>query len=560
MKPERLILINHLMVLLTTATLLTTRDQTLLTTVTLLTIYNIPLLIENTRTLKHLTAKPKPPRQVKEALELLVELLREFFESVPLREGSTKPEKMAYIARGIAKEGYMNTAVKGAREASPEVTLEKVHYRIGKLTIKKLTDAMNKKLARSALWAKKNNVFPKEPVHVALDLLEIEIHGAKMREKLRDWIFQRKEKHLFRFLVASSVGREGKRLALAILPVKNTKKSQQHKQVREALRRAERLLRVKLVLGDSAFANIKTMSLEEWARRSFAVRIKRTERVKKFLAETFRVDQPLKIVSEAKKILDQQLVSSSEEEAGKLREWAAYAKSILEWCRILGRLGRMEVEGAEDLCRRMRKWLRSCKPKVGRVKIRGENSRREVEVTVAVKPKESYFKKAQAALRKRKTRKEVREEKNVMDKALKRKTRSENIDWWNAFTGVFTNAVEDSGEPLALLSLFTRERNQIETVFRDRGTFQLKSKSPSHKVRFFTFTLSLVLHNIWLIVNATMLEEVEIDDLPSKERKKIEEGEMWCVIIITRVQFKKHLEEASAALKPPKKNGEPPSR
>ena len=559
MKPERLILINYLMVFLTIATLLTIRDSTILATVTLLTIWNIPLLIENTRTLKLLALKPKPPRQVKEALELLVELLREFFESAPLREGSTKPEKMAYIARGIAKEGYMNTAVKEAREASPEVTLEKVHYRIGKLTIKKLTDAMNMKLARAALWAKKNNVFPKEPVHVALDLLEIEIHGAKMREKLRDWIFQRKEKHLFRFLAASSVGREGKRLALAILPVKNTKKPQQHKQVKDALRRAERLLRIKLVLGDSAFANIKTMSLEEWASRSFAVRIKRTERVKKFLANTFRVDQPLKIISEAKNAIDQR--SSSEEEAGKLRELAAYAKSILEWCRILGKLGRMEVEGAEDLCKRMRKWLRSCKPTVGRVKIRGKNSRKEVEVTVAVKPKESYFKKAQAALRKRKTRKEIREEKNVMDKALERKTRSENIDWWNAFTGVFTNAVEDSGEPLVLLSLFTRERNQIETVFRDRGPFQLKSKSPSHKVRFFTFTLSLVLHNLWLIVNAAMLEEVEIDDLPSKERKKIEEeGEMWCVIIITRVQFKKHLEEASAALKPLKKNGEPPSR
>lgn len=559
MKLERLVLINYFTVFLTTVALLTTRDSTIFTTVALLTLWNISLLIENTRTLKLLALKPKPPRQVKEALELLVEQLREFFKSISLREGSTKPEKMACLARGIAKEGYMNTAVSEAKKAAPEVTLEKVHYRIEKLTIKKLTDAMNKKLARAALWAKKNNVFPKGPVHVALDLLEIEIHGAKMRKKLRDWIFQRKEKHLLRFLVASSVGREGKRLALAILPMKNTKKSQQHKQVREVLRRAERIVGVKLVLGDSAFANIKTMSLEEWASRSFAMRIKRTEGVKKFLAETFRVDQPLKIISEAKNVIDQQL-PSSKGEAGKLREWATYAKSILEWCRILGKLGRMEVEGADDLCKRMRKWLRSCKPTVGRVKIRGKNSRKEVEVTVAVKPKESYFKKMQAALRKRKTRKEIREEKNAMDKALERKTRSENIDWWNAFTGVFTNAMGDSGEPLALLSLFTRERNQIETVFRDRGPFQLKSKSPSHKIRFFALTLSLVLHNLWLIVNAAMLEEAEIGDLPSKERKKIEEGETWCVIIITRVQFKKHLEEASATLKPLRENGKPPPR
>lgn len=558
MKPKRLIQINCLMVFFTIVALLTIRDSTILATVTLLTVWNIPILIENTRTLKLLALKPKPPRQVKEAFELLVELLREFFKSAPLREGSTKPEKMACLARGIAKEGYMNTAVKEAKKASPEVTLEKVHYRIGKLTIKKLTDAMNMKLARTALWAKKNNVFPKGPVHVALDLLEVEIHGAKMREKLRDWIFQRKEKHFFRFLVASSVGREGKRLVLAILPVKNTKKPQQYKQVKDALRRAGRLLRVGLVLGDSAFANVKTMSLEEWASHSFAMRIKRTGRVKEFLADTFRVGQPLKIVSEAKNAIDQ--LPSSEEEAGKLREWATYAKSILEWCRILGKLGRMEVEGAEDLCKRMREWLRSCKPTVGRVKIRGKNSRKEVEVTVAVKPKESYFKKAQAALRKRKTRKEIREEKNAMDKALKRKTRSENIDWWNAFTGVFTNAVEDSGEPLVLLSLFTRERNQIETVFRDRGPFQLKSKSPSYKVRFFTLTLSLVLHNLWLIVNATTLEEVEIDDLPSKERKKIEEGEMWCVIIITRVQFTKYLEEEAATLKPLRENDKPPPR
>nr|MDO8082745.1 hypothetical protein [Candidatus Freyarchaeota archaeon] len=228
-----------------------------------------------------------------------------------------------------------------------------------------------------------NNVFPKEPVHTALDLLEIEIHGAKMRKKLRDWIFQRKEKHFFRFLIASSVGREGKRLALAILPMKNTKKPQQHKQVREALRRAERLLRVKLVLGDSAFANVKTMSLEEWASRSFAVRIKRTERVKKFLADTFRVDQPLKIIGEAKNTIDQLPSSSAAEEAGILGGWAKHAKSILEWCRVLGGLRRMEVEGAEDLCKRMRKWLRSCKPTVGRIKIRGKNSRKEVEVTVA---------------------------------------------------------------------------------------------------------------------------------------------------------------------------------
>jgi hypothetical protein len=85
MKPERLVLINYFMVFLTTAALLTTRDSTILTTVTLLTIWNIPLLIENPRTLKLLTLKPKPPRQVKDALELLVELLREFFESAPLR-------------------------------------------------------------------------------------------------------------------------------------------------------------------------------------------------------------------------------------------------------------------------------------------------------------------------------------------------------------------------------------------------------------------------------------------------------------------------------------------
>jgi len=56
-----------------------------------------------------------------------------------------------------------------------------------------------------------------------------------------------------------------------------------------------------------------------------------------------------------------------------------------------------------------------------------------------------------------------------------------------------------------------------------------------------------------------MLEEVEIDDLPSKERKKVEGGEVWCVII-TREQFKEHLEEAFAALKPPKMIGEPPPR
>nr|MDO8082746.1 hypothetical protein [Candidatus Freyarchaeota archaeon] len=139
-----------------TANLLTHDSTTLtITTIALLTIYNTPLLVENTRTLKLLAAKPKPPRQVQDTLKLLVELLREFFKSIPLREGSTAPERMACLARGITKEGYMNTAMGEAKEESPEVTLEKVHYRIGKLTTKKLTDAMNTKLARAALWEKK---------------------------------------------------------------------------------------------------------------------------------------------------------------------------------------------------------------------------------------------------------------------------------------------------------------------------------------------------------------------------------------------------------------------
>ncbi|MHA1605351.1 MAG: hypothetical protein ACTSWF_11945 [Candidatus Freyarchaeota archaeon] len=498
---------------------------------------------------------PKRGPVWEETLRVLRLVVGAYFKEVRLRRGSTPGRIVAEVFRGIPNATSMSRAVERAH--APQVNLEKIFRRVKRPDTEKLTQSVNRMINETVLWAmKKGLLTERKGVTIAIDYLDIEVRGKKIRRECKEWIIRRKRKYLLRFMVASLAGKGEGRLVLAVLPVEPGK-GKQPALLRKILRTVSKLVRVETVLIDSVFEEIDGLTLLGRGGRVYVVRMKHTLRFKKWLDKTYHTQEVTQILRDTHSLLDRLRTPKKSRKLTEIARAAASAATPLELTRCLGALNRLTNHPeAEKLCERMTTWIESCKPAKGRITLRGR-SNRTLAATVATALIQGYRKKMLKALQ-GKDRKKLPEpkRKNALPKTLRRQ-QGENFNRWELFTGALTNKPPSRVNPAALLSLLSKERNQVETAIRDQYDMGFKTTSTNFNVRLFTLTLGMILHNLWLINNRIQLQGLQsrnqLHRLPHKERRKLEEGEQtWCVIVTVKADFKLCL-YLEAKLKPPPK-------